>query len=196
MQQIALTSKEDHRAKVQSVLLFTDGLATRGTINLAGILKEMRLIQTQGIGSVEMPKASDDLMSAMMMHSGIRRSSVLVQRAFSWVADQRAVGKPFHGHYIDTAAAEQEMKERQSKSPSKQQPIQPPKLPSSPQWAEPRQPDNSAVWSPCYTAPPEVPHNVWRLWHRKSNNSHPMPDQRHVTFIPVRESMDYLANLK
>ncbi len=82
MQQIALTAKEVNRAKVQSVLLFTDGLATRGITDHAGILKEMRLLQTQGIGSVQMPKASDDLMSSMLTHSGIRKSSVLVQRAF------------------------------------------------------------------------------------------------------------------
>ncbi len=183
MQQIALTAKEVNRAKVQSVLLFTDGLATRGITDHAGILKEMRLLQTQGIGSVQMPKASDDLMSSMLTHSGIRKSSVLVQRAFSWVTDQRAVGKPIH--HIDSAAVEPEIQNGQPNSPSRQQPIQrPSKFLSSFHWAKPRQPDNSTTWPQDTTSSP-IPQSVWNIWHPKSQDFQSLPEQRHVTFVSV-----------
>ena len=56
MEQIALTQDRE-KAKVQSVLLLTDGLANQGITSREGILEQMRNIQDLGLGAVALTEA-------------------------------------------------------------------------------------------------------------------------------------------
>lgn len=53
MEQVALTSGDDEKAKVQSVLLLTDGLANEGITGMANILNVIKKFQEEGQGAVE-----------------------------------------------------------------------------------------------------------------------------------------------
>ncbi len=53
MEQVALTSGDDEKAKVQSVLLLTDGLANEGIRGTANILNVIKKFQEEGQGAVE-----------------------------------------------------------------------------------------------------------------------------------------------
>ncbi len=63
MEQVALTSGDDEKAKVQSVLLLTDGLANEGITGTANILNVIKKFQEEGQGAVEtyVPVASPPL---------------------------------------------------------------------------------------------------------------------------------------
>ncbi len=53
MEQVALTSGDDEKAKVQSVLLLTDGLANDGITGTANILNAIKKFQEEGQGAME-----------------------------------------------------------------------------------------------------------------------------------------------
>ena len=60
MEQIA-TSKGEEKAKVQSVLLLTDGLANEGITGTANIINQIKKFQEEGMGAVSMGASGEQL---------------------------------------------------------------------------------------------------------------------------------------
>ena len=88
--QIMQTNNEKHKAKVQSVLLFTDGLATTGITDQSNILQQMKL-RIQGIKNmaVKVPSRTEP---AKSKHPLVEKSSSIRHKISQLIWHTKAKG--------------------------------------------------------------------------------------------------------
>ena len=130
MEQIA-TSKSEEKAKVQSVLLLTDGLANEGITGTANIINQIKKFQVEGMGAVSMG-ASGGQMFMPQQRRQVRRppqaqpQGQARQGFFGWLFGNRAPAAPQQP--VQQQAPPQLQQQQQQAPPQLQQQQAPPQL--------------------------------------------------------------------